>query len=56
MKSHIIIASIGIMIAMILFELILFHQGENDYPGAFTALVTMASAVMFAASYRRKRD
>lgn len=56
MKSHIIIASIGIMMAIILFELILLHQGQNDYPGALISLVTMATAVMLASTHRGKRD
>ena len=56
MKTHIIVASICIMAGMLLFEFMLYAEGQNEYPGALTALGVMIAAIMFTANYQRTKE
>ena len=56
MKPFQIFAIICILLAVILFEIVLYGNGQNQYPGALTSVTVMLGAVLVTITHQRTED
>ena len=45
MKIHKLTVAVTVIIAILIFELLLYYEGQNDYPGAITGFIILFIAL-----------